>query len=185
MTATARKWATARPMSGAESQNPQERFAAVARAQLDFVWRALRRQGLSRADADDGVQRVFLVFREKVAGVEPGTEKGFLFRTAGFVAKELRRGARPCEEATDSNVGAEPSPSGRIEVDDLLDKVMRDLDDDERQVFLLFEIEGLTMAEIAPILHCPPGTVASRLRRARDKVRAAAMCIRIANGGAL
>ena len=139
MTATARKWATARPMPGAESRNPDERFAAVAREHLDFVWRALRRQGLARADADDGVQRVFLLFREKAAGIEPGTEKGFLFRAAGFVAKELRRGARRCEEVTDSNGGAEPSPSGRIEVDDLLDKVMRDLDDDERQVFLLFE----------------------------------------------
>jgi RNA polymerase sigma-70 factor (ECF subfamily) len=32
---------------------------------------------------------------------------------------------------------------------------------------VLFEIEGLTMAEIAEALGIPPGTVASRLRRAR------------------
>ena len=33
--------------------------------------------------------------------------------------------------------------------------------------FVLYEIEELTMAEIASVLELPPGTVASRLRRAR------------------
>jgi RNA polymerase sigma-70 factor (ECF subfamily) len=161
-------------MSEAARGHTSDRFAEVARAHLDFVWRVLRRQGLSRADADDGVQRVFLLLRDKLAGIEPGAERGFLFRTAGFVAKELRRGARRSEPPTDANLGAAPSPSGAVEVDDLLNKVMRELDENERAVFVLFEIEGLTMAEIAPLVGCPPGTVASRLRRGRDKVRAAA-----------
>jgi RNA polymerase sigma-70 factor (ECF subfamily) len=171
-------------MAEAARRSSPDRFAEVARAHLDFVWRVLRRQGLSRADADDGVQRVFLILREKLGGVEPGTERGFLFRAAGFVAKELRRGARPSEELTDANLGAAPSPSGSIEVDDLLDKVMRELDEDERAVFLLFEIEGLTMAEIAPMLGCPAGTVASRLRRAREKVRAEAVRLELDERGA-
>jgi RNA polymerase sigma-70 factor (ECF subfamily) len=161
-----------------------DRFAAVARRELDFVWRVLRRQGLSRADADDGVQRVFLLFRDKAAGIPVGAEKGFLFRTACFVAKELRRSVRRSEEPTEANVGTSPSPSGPVELHDLLDKAMCDLDDQERSVFLLFEIEGLTMAEIAPILRCPPGTVASRLRRAREKVRAAAARIDSSEGDA-
>jgi len=61
---------------------------------------------------------------------------------------------------------------------------MSDLDDDERAVFLLFETEGLLMVEIAAMLECPPGTVASRLRRARDKVRAAAARMDPSDGGA-
>lgn len=184
MSAATGRWATPPPMAASALRPSLDRFADLARAHLDFVWRVLRRQGLSCADADDGVQRVFLLLREKLAAIEPGTERGFLFRAAGFVAKELRRGARRSEEPTDANLGAAPSPSRSVEMHDLLDKVMRDLDDDERSVFLLFEIEEMTMAEIAPILRCPPGTVASRLRRAREKVRVAAARMELEERGA-
>jgi RNA polymerase sigma-70 factor (ECF subfamily) len=168
--------------SEATSPPDRERFDAVAREHLDFVWRVLRRQGLSRADADDGVQRVFLVFSDKGGKVAAGTEKGFLFRVARYVAGEIRR-ARTFEELTDASrsPSAERSPAGRAEDADFLDKVMGELDDDERTAFLLFEIEGLLMSEIATMLECPQGTVASRLRRGREKVRAAAA--RIDRGG--
>ena len=36
-----------------------------------------------------------------------------------------------------------------------------------RAVFVLSELEELTMAQIAEMMSTPPGTVASRLRRAR------------------
>lgn len=185
MTATARNWTTPRTVSATVSDPSEEdRFARIARAELDFVWRVLRRQGLSRADADDGVQRVFLLLREKLADVTPGAEKSFLYRTAGFVAKELRRSTRCSEQPNDSNLGPVASASAGVELGDLLDKVMRDLEEDERSVFLLFEIEGFTMAEIAHLLDCPAGTVASRLRRARDKVRAAAARLELEERGA-
>jgi RNA polymerase sigma-70 factor, ECF subfamily len=173
-----------RPRSEAAQPPSRERFAAVAREHIDFVWRVLRRQGISPADADDGVQRVFLVFSEKGGKVAGGAEKGFLFRVARYVAAELRRSARRFEELSDANSVAERSPAGRAEAADFLDKVMSDLDEDERAAFLLFEIEGMLMVEIAAILECPPGTVASRLRRARDKVRAAAARMDPVDGGA-
>jgi RNA polymerase sigma-70 factor (ECF subfamily) len=161
----------------------RERFAAVARDHIDFVWRVLRRQGLSPADADDGVQRVFLVFREKGRNVVRGAEKGFLFRVARFVASELRRGARRFADLDEATAGIERSPAAWIEAAELLDRVMSDLDDDEATVFFLFEIEGLLAVEIATLLDCPPGTVASRLRRAREKVRAAAARMEPGDGG--
>ena len=40
-----------------------------------------------------------------------------------------------------------------------------------RSVFILHTFEELTMAEIAELLELPPGTVASRLRRARGMFR--------------
>ena len=49
-----------------------------------------------------------------------------------------------------------------------------------REVFVLFEIEGLKMHEIADVVGIPAGTVASRLRRARNVFRA-----RVANWGSL
>jgi RNA polymerase sigma-70 factor (ECF subfamily) len=40
-----------------------------------------------------------------------------------------------------------------------------------REVIVLREFEGLSYQEIAEILHCPAGTVMSRLGRAREKLR--------------
>ena len=40
---------------------------------------------------------------------------------------------------------------------------------DIRTVFVLFEIEEMTTSEIATLLAIPAGTVASRLRRAREE----------------
>ena len=45
---------------------------------------------------------------------------------------------------------------------------MSELADDLREVFVLFEIEELSIQEIAELLEIPLGTVGSRLRRARQ-----------------
>jgi RNA polymerase sigma-70 factor (ECF subfamily) len=50
---------------------------------------------------------------------------------------------------------------------DLLDRVLDEMDLDLRVVFVLYELEEMTMADIASSLELAPGTVASRLRRAR------------------
>jgi len=44
---------------------------------------------------------------------------------------------------------------------------------DLRTVFILSELEGMTMPEVAALLEVPVGTAASRLRRAREAFRAA------------
>jgi RNA polymerase sigma-70 factor (ECF subfamily) len=56
----------------------------------------------------------------------------------------------------------------------VLDQILDGLSEDLRAVFLLYELEGQTMAEIASILGTPMGTVASRLRRAREEFQTAA-----------
>ncbi len=45
-------------------------------------------------------------------------------------------------------------------------------------MFVLYELEGLKMADIAGLLEIPPGTVASRLRRAREEFHAQARGLR-------
>ena len=44
---------------------------------------------------------------------------------------------------------------------------------DLRTAFVLFELEGLSVPEIAEVVKIPTGTVASRLRRAREQFGAA------------
>src|SRR5207237_10217304 len=52
---------------------------------------------------------------------------------------------------------------------DVLDSIPVDL----RVVFVLFEIEEMTLKEVAALLDIPMGTVGSRLRRARESFRGA------------
>lgn len=49
-----------------------------------------------------------------------------------------------------------------------LDHVLESMQTDLRAVFVLHELEEHTMSEIAELLSLAPGTVASRLRRARE-----------------
>jgi RNA polymerase sigma-70 factor (ECF subfamily) len=55
----------------------------------------------------------------------------------------------------------------------VLGHVLEEMPMERRAVFVLYEIEGITMAEIASLLQIPMGTVASRLRLAREDFRAA------------
>lgn len=50
----------------------------------------------------------------------------------------------------------------------ILDDLLAELPEELRAVFVLYEIEGITVPEIAQVLDLAPGTTASRLRRARE-----------------
>jgi RNA polymerase sigma-70 factor (ECF subfamily) len=52
----------------------------------------------------------------------------------------------------------------------LLDRALAELDEDKRAVFVLYEIEQLTMAEVAEAIGCPLQTAYSRLHAARRQV---------------
>jgi len=51
--------------------------------------------------------------------------------------------------------------------------LLLELDEDSRTVLLLVDVEGLPIREAAAALNRPPGTVKSRLHRAREKLAAA------------
>jgi RNA polymerase sigma-70 factor (ECF subfamily) len=152
------------------------RLRAMVDQHLDFTWRSLRRLGLSEDVADDATQRVFLVASKRLADIEAGSERAFLFNTALRVASSERRTYARRREVLRGDDGPEardPNPAAdelldreqaRAVLEELLDELAMDL----RAVFVLFELEGLTMAEIAKTLEVPDGTVASRLRRARQ-----------------
>jgi len=55
---------------------------------------------------------------------------------------------------------------------ELLDQVLESIPLDVRAVFILFEMEEMTLAEIAALLGIPSGTAASRLRRGRELFQA-------------
>ncbi len=163
------------PPSVASPNNPALDFTVMVRAQLPFVWRLLRRLGLSPADADDAAQQVFLVAARRAGEIEPLKLHKFLYGTALRVAANARRGLERRREALDdsaaSAVSPDPAPDELVaqrRARSVLDEILAKLTPMLARVLVLAEIESLTLAEIAELEDIPTGTAASRLRRARE-----------------
>jgi RNA polymerase sigma-70 factor (ECF subfamily) len=104
----------------------------------------------------------------------PGNMRAWLFTIMhNLNANNRRRAAtRPRLAAVDDV--PEPSwPAGqleRLEANQTL-AAIRQLSADHREVLMLVAIEGMAYTEAANVLGVPPGTVMSRLSRARDHLR--------------
>lgn len=158
---------------------------ALVSEHFEFIWRMLRRLGLSEADADDAAQRVFVVAAGKLGSVTAGSERAFLYGIAVRVASRAHRATsrRRDTETVDDHTLMDPNPSPdelveRAHARRVLDHILSAMPFEFRAVFVMYEIEGLTVPEIAEALTIPQGTVASRLRRARDDFEAYAQRIR-------
>lgn len=156
-------------------------LADVYREHFRFVWRSLRRLGVSEADAPDATQEVFLVVHRRLSEFEGRSRlTTWLFGICLRVAQERRRRAhvryeRADEQALSSevderaDVGAEAE---RKQAMRRLEAILDRLDFDQRVVFTLFELEGMRGDEIAALLDVPVPTVHSRLRLAREAFKA-------------
>jgi len=162
--------------AGAAAALDNARVAEMLRAHFRDVWRIVRRFGVPENSADDAAQEVFIIAARRLADIAPGSERPFLFASAVRVAANARRalGARrECAEPEGLPEGVDPRPNAEALLDQkrlrqLLDRVLDQLPDDLRVCFVLYELEGMSSPEIAELLHIPVGTVASRLRRARE-----------------
>jgi RNA polymerase sigma-70 factor (ECF subfamily) len=151
------------------------RLEAMARSHLGYVWRLLRRVGLQERDADDVTQQVFILAARKLDHILPDRERAFLYRAAIYASTKYRRGeGRRREDLVDETDWIEQPGDDIEEALDrnraraMLDAIVGAMPMDLRVVFVLYEIEQISTAEIAGVLGIPLGTVASRLRRARD-----------------
>ena len=162
--------------SEARSSAADARLRAMVAAHYDFTWRSLRRLGVPATDVDDCAQQVFWVAARKLDLIAEGSERAFLFSTAMRVAADARRSRSRRREVHEDDA-AEPLDPGpdpeqladRRRARAVLDEVLDALPMELRAPFVLFELEEMPTAEIAAVLDLPPGTVASRLRRAREE----------------
>jgi RNA polymerase sigma-70 factor (ECF subfamily) len=160
----------------------QARFRTLVDDHFPLVWRFLRGLGVPASAVDDAAQHVFWVAAQRLEGIADGSERAFLLGTARGVAANARRAAARSKEildgdALEAHTDSAPDPeqaASAKQARKLLDEFLEELPEDVRSVFVLFELEGLTMAAIAETLGLASGTVASRLRRAREDFHAAA-----------
>jgi RNA polymerase sigma-70 factor, ECF subfamily len=152
-------------------------FRDIYAANFDFVWRSLRRLGVSEADVPDALQEVFLVVHRRLDEFE-GRAKltTWLFRICINVARARQKICRRRKEVLDGDV-AEKVPGDVGDPADtaiqheglaLLERAFLQMSIEQRAVFALFELEQMTCQQIAEILQIPLGTVYSRLRLGRE-----------------
>jgi RNA polymerase sigma-70 factor (ECF subfamily) len=167
--------------SGAIDASERERVRQLIDEHYAFIWRLLARLGIRADDVDDAAQQVFMVplTRERLA-IKPGSERAFLFGIAVRVAREQRRRNKKAENHSDVDFDSMAHPGLDLEAladqqraRALLDRLVQSIPEELRMIFILFEIEGLPAIEVAALLDIPAGTVASRLRRARQHFREA------------
>jgi RNA polymerase sigma-70 factor (ECF subfamily) len=141
-------------------------------AHATFVWRTLRHFGVATVDLEDQSQEVFLIAHRRLDSWDGQHARAWLGAIARRCAAEYRRRRhrRPEEpvdtmpEATDTR-----DPAARVELD-LLNRVLSSLDEDKRAAFFLYEVEGLSMRDVAEIVQCPIKTAYKRLYAARREL---------------
>ncbi len=156
--------------------NSSDRLISLVHDHTRAVWRALRRLGVPADLLDDATQEVFIIASRKLYFIDDGAERSFLYGTALRVAANLRRSsqARQHDTLSDNDTSlwqTDPDQEQLVHSKHLrvlLDQILDKMPDDLREVFVLFELEKFTRAELSELLGVPAGTVASRLRRARE-----------------
>ncbi|MEK7230023.1 MAG: RNA polymerase sigma factor [Candidatus Binatota bacterium] len=83
---------------------------------------------------------------------------------------DSRKQGQPPEQAT-LDLSVRPTQEDRLELRDL-NKALRRLSNEQREVLLLVGLEQRSYEEVAKVLGIPIGTVMSRLSRGRDQLRA-------------
>lgn len=164
---------------GAPRLDPREGSAPtleqVYRDHADFVWRLLRNLGVADASRDDAFHEVFLVVHRRLGDYDGRASlPSWLFGIARNVALHHRRShARHLRRLT---VAPEPSAApepdevvARREAREIVDRFLGTLGEEQRLVFVLAELEGLRVPEIAEQLGVNLNTLYSRLNSARRR----------------
>jgi RNA polymerase sigma-70 factor (ECF subfamily) len=142
-----------------------------------FVWRVLRRLGLSAADAEDGTQEVFLVVKARLRDYqERGTARAWLFAICQNVARAHRNKNKRTQPTADVEARDDARDPERAlqqaQAAALIDQFLSSLSEPQATVFHLSEIEGVSAPELAAALGVGVNTVYARLRLARKRFEA-------------
>jgi len=148
-------------------------FQAAFDQHKDAVYRFAWRMSGSAAAAEDVTQDVFVGLLRHPDRFDParGTLRAFLLGIARNVELKRWRAEHRFESLDDETVGAAQVDLERGEIGDMVGRAVRALQPLQREVVILAEYEGLTLAEIGRAVDADVGAVKSRLHRARENLR--------------
>ncbi|APR88597.1 RNA polymerase sigma factor RpoE [Minicystis rosea] len=174
--------ATARATDGPAAPPFAERpaFDDVFSEHARYVGRTLRYLGVAEAELEDACQEVFIAVHRRLADFEPGgSVRAWLRQICVHVAQNQRRTRRRRREEGGADAieieipATQHDAAERTEMRERLLALLSRLDEQQRAVFVLYEIERMPMAEVAAALSCPLQTAYSRLHAARARLEEA------------
>jgi RNA polymerase sigma-70 factor (ECF subfamily) len=129
------------------------------------------------ADVDDVVQEVFVQVYRSLGSFEGQSRfSTWLWRlTWNVSANHLRRNRRPMDVYMLRQLHQSPDAWNRLEARDLnrvLHAALEQVGEEAREAFILYEVEGMGLQEIADLTGQSLNTIASRVRRTREKLAA-------------
>jgi RNA polymerase sigma-70 factor, ECF subfamily len=156
-------------------------FAGVYEAHFAFVWRSVRRLGVVDGAVDDVVQEVFLVVHRQLSGFRGESSiRSWLFAIASRIVRDSRRtlrrkpgnlgGRGRVTDDVDLFADTAPNPhetAATGEAVRTLHAVLDAMRKERREVFILAELEQMSVKDIAAALRTNANTISSRLRAAR------------------
>jgi RNA polymerase sigma-70 factor (ECF subfamily) len=150
---------------------------SVIRENADFVFRSLRHLGVRESDLPDQCQEVFLVVGRRLGDWEGRSSlRTWVYGICRGIVLNYRRSRRRRPEHLVGEVPEEvatDTPLDAFERHQQKERLLRALDALEiepREVFVLYEIEHLSIASIAEMTQSPAKTVYSRLYAARRAI---------------
>lgn len=163
---------------------PVRQFEQLIEPHLNHLYQLAFRFCNNQADAEDLVQDVVLKLlprsneMSQIEKIRPWLAK-VLYRL--FIDHYRQQNRSPLSLVPDGEnlLSEQPDPSGEtpetLAEDGLnqkrLMKALQTLNEDQRAVVLLHDVEGYTLVELESILDSPQGTLKSRLNRARTYLR--------------
>jgi RNA polymerase sigma-70 factor (ECF subfamily) len=166
--------ATADPGVTPASVDAAPTFAQLFERFADYVPALLRRLGVRASEVPDLSQEVFSVVHEKLPTFRgDSSHKTWLCGICLRVASNHRRRAwvrRLVFFGDLDQYAAAAEPFEQLALKErvqALDSALERLPSKQREIFVLFEVEELSMPEIAQLLGCPEKTAYTRLYAAR------------------
>jgi RNA polymerase sigma-70 factor (ECF subfamily) len=150
-------------------------FAVIVRRHAPYLRAYVIRLTGASADADDAVQDALITAWERLGELtEPERLRSWLTTIASRKAIDRARGRRPETPIDDfdtqaSQSGPEERAVAASGVDEL-GRVLRELPADQREIWIMKEVGGLSYDEIAERTDSSVSTVRGRLARARATV---------------
>lgn len=147
-------------------------FAAVCEKHADFVWRFAACRGVERAALEHIVHKVFGVLHDRLISLEDPSELRVSIAriTRNVVRSYLRElGNHSPLEHPPEEVAAQPLPLADLiqkTPGQLCNLALGKMNETEREVFILCEMEGFTLFESAEALHIGESTLRARLEDA-------------------
>ncbi|WP_437614548.1 sigma-70 family RNA polymerase sigma factor [Sorangium sp. So ce834] len=165
---------------------PRPSFEEVYTGLLRYVLRVLWRMGVPARHLRDVAQEVFLVVHRRFEDYDPRfSMKAWVASIASHLALRHQRLSRNRRELLARSEAeridvVDPSDDAeqrfaQAETQRIVRALVQRIEGDRRVVFLLYELEGIEMRDIAAALEIPENTAWDRLRRARKEFAAAVM----------